>query len=228
MANEKRSLATSTDKTTAGIGTSPDRTVEGIGTSPGPKPGIGTTPGGTLEGIGTSPDQKPGIGTTPVNDGQAQADAMHDRNKARAFKCEINGQVVPLVSFSHTLTDPKGSVESYSGGDITGEKAEASSGASQHNESTMGHNYVTELTLVTFVTPDDNTFSDAANAVANQGKNERYTITITEMAKDKSVIKTFVYDNSLLTRMDFPAVDAAGGGMLKRNSSWKPEILTVS
>lgn len=104
---------------------------------------------------------------------------------AKAFKVEINGNFVPCVT--------------YSGGDITGEKAEASSGASQHNESTMGHNYITELSLVTFVTPDDNTFSDAANAVANQGKNERYTITITEMAKDKSVIKTFVYDNCLLT-----------------------------
>jgi len=132
----------------------------------------------------------------------------------KAFKCEINGQFVPILS--------------YSGGDINDDKDEASSGASQQNESTMGHNYITELTLVTFITPDDNTFSDAANAVANQGKNERYTITITAMAKDKSVIKTFVYDNCLLTSCDFPAVDAAGGEMLKRTSTWKPEILTVS
>ena len=64
--------------------------------------------------------------------------------------------------------------------------------------------------------------------IANQGKNERFYMTITEMAKDKSVIKTFVYDNCLLTSMDFPSVDAAGGEMLKRNTTWKPEILTVN
>ncbi len=133
---------------------------------------------------------------------------------AKAFKCEINGQFLP--------------VKSYSGGDLTGEKAEASSGSSQHNESTMGHNYVTELTLVSYITPTNMALSDAANAVANQGKNERYTITITEMAKDKSVVKTFVYDNCLLTGMDFPTVDASSGEILCRTTTWKPEILTVS
>ena len=202
MANEELSLATNTDATS----------------------GIGTTPGGTQDGIGTSPGTKPGIGTTPVNDGQARAEANHRAKAAAAFTCEINGQLVPLVSFAHSVDDPKGD----EGGDRTAEKAEASSGSSQHNESTMGHNYVTELTLVTFVTPDDNTFSDAAHAIANKGQNLRYTITITEMAKDKSVIKTFVYENALLTSVKFPAVDSAGGEMLTRTSRWKPEILTVS
>lgn len=138
---------------------------------------------------------------------------VDQKTVAKAFKVEVNGNFVPCIS--------------YSGGDLTGEKAEASSGSSQHNESTMGHNYITELTLVSFITPDDNTFSDAANAVANQGKNERYTITITEMAKDKSVIKDLVYDDCLLTSMDFPAVDAAGGEMLKRTTTFRPTRLTV-
>lgn len=142
------------------------------------------------------------------------ADNVDTKIAAAEFKCDINGNFVPIVS--------------YSGGELADEKAEGTSGCSQYNESTMGHGYVTELTLVTFVTPDDNTFSDAARAVANQGKDRRFTITITELAKDKSVIKTFVYDNCLLTSCDFPAVDASGGELLKRTTTWKPEILTVS
>jgi len=132
----------------------------------------------------------------------------------KAFKVEINGQFVPVKSFS--------------GGDLTAEKAEASSGASQHNETTMGHNYITELTLVAYITPDCKVLSDAAKMVANQGKNERFTITITEMAKDKSVIKTFVYDQCLITSLDFPTMDAHGGEILCETATFKPTILTVS
>ncbi len=135
------------------------------------------------------------------------------KTHAKGFKVEVNGNFTPCVS--------------YSGGDLTGEKAEASSGSSQTNESTMGLNTITELTLVSFVTPDDNTISDAA-ALLSTYPGGRYTITITEMAKDKSTVRTFVYGNCLLTSMDFPSVDAAGGEMLKRTSTWKPEILTVS
>ncbi len=132
----------------------------------------------------------------------------------KAFKVEINGQFIPI--------------KSYSGGDVTAEKAEASSGTSQHNESTMGHNYITELTLVNFITPTCMTLSDAADAVANKGKNERFTITITEMAKDKSVVKTHVYDDCLLTSMDFAPVDASSGDLATRTTTWKPTRLTVT
>ncbi|NVM29615.1 MAG: hypothetical protein HWN65_12305 [Candidatus Helarchaeota archaeon] len=48
----------------------------------------------------------------------------------KAFRVEIKGQFLPI--------------KSYSGGDLTAEKAEASSGKSQHAESTMGHNYLAE------------------------------------------------------------------------------------
>lgn len=226
MPNQELSLSTSTETTQDGIGTSPRQkpgigttpggAQDGIGTSPRQKPGIGTSPGGTQDGIGTSPGHppEPGKDAAPDNNGQAISDAMHDLKAAKAFACEINGVPVPIVS--------------YSGGDLTGEKAEASSGSSQHNESTMGHNYITELTLVTFVTPDDNTFADAAKAIAVDGKNERFTIVITEMAKAKSTVKTFVFDNCLLTSMNFPSVSSHGIELLKRTSTWKPEILTVS
>jgi phage tail-like protein len=132
----------------------------------------------------------------------------------KAFKVEINGQFLPI--------------KSYSGGDLTAEKAEASSGASQHNECTMGHNYITELTLVAYITPTSRTLSDGMNAVANQGKNERFEITVSEMAKDKSVVKTFVYQNCLLTSLDFPRFDAHGGQILCETATFKPERVKIS
>ena len=132
----------------------------------------------------------------------------------KAFKVEINGQFLPI--------------KSYSGGDPVAEKAEASSGASQHNECTMGHNSVAELTLVSYITPTSRTLSDGMNAVANQGKNKRFTITIAQMAKDKSVIKTFVYKNCLLTSLDFPRFDAYGGQILCETATFKPERVEIS
>jgi len=132
----------------------------------------------------------------------------------KAFKVEINGQFLPI--------------KSYSGGDPQAEKAEASTGASQHNESTMGHNFISELTLVAYVVPKKKVLTDAVHKVANQGKNERFTITITEMAKDKSVVKTFVYDQCLLTSLDYPMMSAHSGAILTERATFKPQILTVS
>jgi phage tail-like protein len=132
----------------------------------------------------------------------------------KAFKVEINGQFLPI--------------KSYSGGDPVAEKAEASSGSSQHNECTMGHNSVSELTLQAYITPNQKVLADAADAIANKGQNDRFTITITELAKDKSVVKTFVYDNCLLTSLDFPTLSAHGGEILCQTATFKPEILEVS
>ena len=141
-------------------------------------------------------------------------DEVDTKTVGKAFKVEINGQFLPI--------------KSYSGGDLTAEKAEASSGSSQHNESTIGHNYITELTLVAFMTPTFKVLSDAADAIANKGKNERYTITVTELAKDRSPIKTFTYENCLLTSYDFPRFDAYGGEILCETATFKPTILNVS
>ena len=55
---------------------------------------------------------------------------VDSREVGKAFKVEINGQFLPI--------------KSYSGGDLTAEKAEASSGSSKQSESTMGHNYIAE------------------------------------------------------------------------------------
>ena len=136
------------------------------------------------------------------------------KSVGKSFTVEVNGQFLPI--------------KSYSGGDLTGEKAEASSGSSQYDKSTMGHSYITELTLVVYLTPNQNVLADLANEVANLGKNSRATITITEKAKDKSVVKTFVYDQCLLTSLDFPTIDPSGGELLCETATIKPTILTVS
>lgn len=132
----------------------------------------------------------------------------------KAFKVEINGQFLPI--------------KSYSGGDPIAEKAEASSGSSQHNESTVGHNSLSDLKIVAYITPNQKILSDAVHAVVNQGKNERFTIAITELAKDKSVVKTFVYEDCLLTSLDFPTLSAHGGEILCETATFKPTRLTVS
>jgi phage tail-like protein len=142
------------------------------------------------------------------------ADDVDTKVVGKAFKVEINGQFLPI--------------KSYSGGDPVAEKAEASSGGSKQNEATVGHNYISELTLQAFMTPTQKIFADAAHKVANLGQNERFTITITELAKDKSVVKTFVYDNCLLTSLDFPRLNAHSGEILVETASFKPEILDVS
>ncbi len=137
-----------------------------------------------------------------------------EKTVAAGFNVEIDGKYL--------------AVKSYSGGDLTGEKAEASSGSSQHNESTMGHNYITELTLVAYITPTDKVLSDIAHEIANLGTQRRATIIITELAKDKTAVKTFVYDQCLMTSLDFPTLDAHGGEILCQTATFKPTILTVS
>ena len=105
--------------------------------------------------------------------------------------------------------------------------AETSSGAPPQNETTMGHNSISELTLVAYITPGCKVLTDAANLVANQGKNERFKITISELAKDKSVVKLMVYENCLLTSLDFPTLSTHGAEILCETATFKPESVYV-
>jgi hypothetical protein len=132
----------------------------------------------------------------------------------KAFRVEVNGQFLPI--------------KSYDGGDPIAEKAEASTGSSQYNECTMGHNSMSELTLVAYITPNQKILADAAHMVANEGKNERFTITIQELAKDKSPVKTFNYYDCLLTSLDFPTCSAQGGEYLCQTATFKPEHFEVT
>lgn len=170
---------------------------------------------------------------------------------AKGFRCEIDGVFLPI--------------KSYSGGDITGEKAEASSGASQHNESTLGGTPTREATtesfltkeivmnitdpapskiiiggnalgggrilplrLRAFVTPDSTALTDAADMICNKGQNHRFTITIYELAKDMSIIKTHTYGDCVFVSLDFPRCDADGGEILVETAVFQPETLEVA
>ena len=126
--------------------------------------------------------------------------------KSRMFEVSIDGQYLPI--------------KSYSGGYLASEEADASTGSSQTKSSTsaatttgdnkgdkdqpkIGHNYITELTLVAYIVPGQTVLTDMAHDVAVLGKSRRGTVTITEMAKDKSSSRTFVYDQCLMTSLSF-------------------------
>jgi len=138
-------------------------------------------------------------------------DAADKKVVGKAFKVEINGQFLPI--------------KSYSGGKPSSTKAVRS----RHGKMRRGaRKSVTELTLVAYITPDQNILADMATKIANQGKNERFKITVTEMAKDKSVVKTFVYDECLFTSLDFPTLSSSSGEILCQTATFKPQILDVS
>ena len=65
---------------------------------------------------------------------------------------------------------------------------------------------LSELTLVAYLTGNEYVLADAVNAVVNQGLNLRFTILVEERAVDGSLIQTRVYDQSLITFLEGPAV----------------------
>ncbi len=168
---------------------------------------------------------------------------------AKGFRCEVDGVFLPI--------------KSYSGGDLTAEKAEASSGGSQHNESTLGDAGVktTEVTLSeaertlvkepikgnvkiggnafgrgkilplrlrAYVTPDSKVLTDAAEMICNKGQNHRFTITIYELAKDMSIVKTHTYNDCIFMSLDYPRCDSDGGEILVETAVFQPETLEVA
>lgn len=172
---------------------------------------------------------------------------------AKAFRVEVDGVFLPI--------------QSYSGGDITGEKAEASSGGSQHNESTLstadvkttevapsetdrtlveapvegngrsnikvggnafGEGRILPLRLRAYVTPDCKVLTDAADLICNKGQNHRFTITIYELAKDMSIIKTHNYGDCVFLSLDYPRCDAEGGEVLVETAVFQPARLEVA
>jgi len=132
----------------------------------------------------------------------------------KAFKVEITGGgFLPI--------------RSYSGGDPASGKAEASAGASKSGEASP-RGSVSELKLEAYITANNKVLATAAHRVANLGAHERFTITITELAKDKSVVKTFTFVDCLFTSLDFPKVSSHGGEILTETATFKPERIEVS
>ena len=156
-------------------------------------------------------------GEPPQDEGDSDDVAVDDdvdqKVVAKAFTVEINGEFIPVVS--------------YSGGDITGEKAEASSGSSQHNESTMGHNYITNLTLESFFTADSHMIQDLVMGWIQESGGP-VDVTITELAKDKSVLKTYLYADCIPVSYVPPRVAANADELLKHELTLKPVRLEVS
>ncbi len=122
------------------------------------------------------------------------------KGSGKVFTVEVNGQLLPATSVS--------------GGDILG--------------LAPIRPVLSELTLQAFVTRSQKILADIAHEVANLGLNRRSTITIRVFAKDGSVSKQFVYDNCLLTSLDFPRLSAGSGEILTETATFKPEILDVS
>ena len=145
--------------------------------------------------------------------GASFGDDVDQKVVAKAFTVEIDGNFVPVVSFS--------------GGDLQAEEADASSGSSQHNESTMGHNYITDLTLEVFFTPDSHAIPELVMGWI-QESGEPVDVAITELAKDKSVVKTYVYSDCVPVSYVPPRVAANASGMLKHQLTLKPARLEVS
>jgi hypothetical protein len=132
----------------------------------------------------------------------------------KAFKVEITpGGFIPI--------------KSYSGGNPVSEKAETSAGASKSGTATP-RGSVSELKLEAYITANNKVLATAAHRVANLGAHERFTVTITELAKDKSVVKTFTIFDCLFTSLDFPKVSAQCGEILTETATFKPERLEVS
>ncbi|MCO4764337.1 MAG: hypothetical protein KC502_22695 [Myxococcales bacterium] len=62
-----------------------------------------------------------------------------------------------------------------------------------------------DLHVQIYAADQNNALSAAAERVVNGGKNERFTITITELAKDKSSVTTTKYTGCLLRALKFPS-----------------------
>jgi hypothetical protein len=76
----------------------------------------------------------------------------------------------------------------FAGGELVVEESEASSGSSQHNESTMGHNSVNELVIEVPSGLDEGILSELMHRVASQGDDLSAEIRIVARGKDGSVI----------------------------------------
>lgn len=97
----------------------------------------------------------------------------------------------------------------------------------KHGTTTMGHNSVSELTLVAYYTPSHKALSEGMNKMMDEWRHQANTITITEKAKDGTPIKTFVYDQCLLTSLDYPNMDSHSGEVLCMTCYPTPSIVTL-
>jgi hypothetical protein len=84
---------------------------------------------------------------------------------------------------------------------------------------------VTELALLTPLA--GNTLADLMHQVANQGLNERFDVRVEERDSHGALIQTRFYDQSLLTFVGMPTVDASDHSSLTREIRFQPTDMLV-
>lgn len=132
----------------------------------------------------------------------------------KAFKVEVNGQFLPI--------------KSYSGGDPVIEEAEAGCASDAGTKSSdagtrPGRFSFSELKLTSLIRPGELTLARAAHEVANLGKQPRFQIAITELDPSGAVVHRWVFGDCLLTGLDFPRLDAASSELLTETVTFRPE-----
>ena len=142
-----------------------------------------------------------------------QTETEKDIKPSDTVIIELNGQLLP--------------VKSYGGGHPMDENTELSSGTWKPS-AYVGIRDISELTIVAYVTPYQNILSDAADSIANSGFNDLYTIKITTLSKNGGTQKTLIYDQCLLTSLDYPTLDAEGGDILCQTATFQPTILNIT
>lgn len=134
---------------------------------------------------------------------------------AKAFTVEIVGHgMLPI--------------KRKSGGEKRAEKVNVTHGESKHGEETVGHCEVSEIELEAYVTPDQKHFLDIAKKALVDGENYRVDITVTELAKNKSVIKQYTYHDCLLVKLDLPRLQASSNDLITEVAAFKPQRITVT
>lgn len=134
----------------------------------------------------------------------------------KAFKVEINGQFLPI--------------KSYSGGDPSAEKVEPSAGSAPAAETTLGPSKISELTLQAYITPTQKVLSDAADLVCNKGQDTRFKISLADYVKAGTAYyrRTKTFDPCLITSLDFPSLGYGTGELfLTETATFQPENRTL-
>jgi hypothetical protein len=82
------------------------------------------------------------------------------------------------------------------------------------------------IRLVNCMAPNETVLAAAAHQVANRGQNERFTITAKQLDKKGKVTATRVFDQCLITSLDWPLLGTRNRGTPTRIATFWPTIMT--
>ncbi len=136
------------------------------------------------------------------------------RTKVHGFRVEILG--------GKAGTDADSAWESCTGGGIV---LQADPRSATH-ETTPGHKYVDTVTLRGNLSAGRKAMLEWINATV-EGKNQRRNVVIVELTK-KGTGKSYVYEDCLLTGLEFPSLSEGSADVLTETATFKPTRLTVT